>query len=92
MRIREHFYDKGDKQEDTQTNDESTTSRIYDTIEAWEWNTIWMPPPNRDRWLDEYIEEVRGDIVKGVKTSDGSNMDKEEGKALKALINDDSIV
>ena len=27
----------------------------------------WTPQPGRDHWLDLYIQEVRDDIIKGLK-------------------------
>ena len=48
--------------------------------------------PGRDRWLDLYILEVRDDIIKGLNKDFKMNITKQEDKALKELLYDDSII
>jgi hypothetical protein len=48
--------------------------------------------PGRYRWLDLYIQEVGDDIIKGLNKDFKMNITKQEEKALKELLYDDSIV
>ena len=51
-----------------------------------------MPPNKRDGALDMYIELVKEDIINGLKFVANGNLDDEEEKALKCLMNDENIV
>lgn len=79
MRLREFFYNRertGLKEEEPWKKKESD----------------FTPEPGRDRFLDAYIEAVKGDIINGIKNKIDTNLTKLEDKALKALLNDTSIV
>ena len=55
-------------------------------------NINWTPPDDIDHWLNQYITEIKSDIIKGLKKDFKMNISKNEGKALRQLLNDDSIV
>ena len=46
----------------------------------------------REPWLDLYIQTVKEDIVKNIKTQYKKNLSKREEAAVKDLLLDDSIV
>ena len=51
-----------------------------------------MPGGGREPWLDLYIQTVKEDIVKNIKTQYKKNLSKREEAAVKELFLDDSIV
>ena len=77
MRLREYFYDNNKKHQ-TATNDK--TSRA------------WTPGSGREPWLDLYIQTIKEDIVKNIRTQFKKNLNRREEAAMKDLILDDSIV
>ena len=51
-----------------------------------------MPPAGRDVALDMYIELVKEDVIKGIRKEGKMNISEEEEKAIKKLLDDDSII
>ena len=53
----------------------------------------WTPKEGRNRWLDQYIQEVKNDVIKNLKKRDFKiNITKQENKAMKDLLEDNSII
>ncbi|MES9884726.1 MAG: GIY-YIG nuclease family protein [Sedimenticola sp.] len=52
----------------------------------------FTPAAGRDRWLDTYLEVVKEDIIRGLKTTTKNNLTKDEENAMRELLMDDSIV
>jgi len=77
MRLREFFHDN-EKNCKAEENEKSSKT--------------WTPSCGREPWLDLYIQTVKEDIVKNIKTRFKKNLSKREEVALKNLLLDDSIV
>ena len=89
MRLMEYFHEDGQPITNTQqTNKED----IQMKISAREKNKIFMPTSGRDVNLDLYIEMVKEDILTGIQNSKEANLTQSEQKALKQLMNNDSII
>jgi hypothetical protein len=52
----------------------------------------FTPKARRDRWLDHYIEVVTNDIINNLKQKVNINLSHNEERAMRDLLNDDSIV
>ena len=77
MRLREYFYDNN-KMHQAATNDKTSKT--------------WTPGSGREHWLDLYIQTIKEDIVKNIRTQFKKNLNRREEAAMKDLILDDSIV
>jgi len=42
----------------------------------------WTPKEGRNRWLDQYIQEVKNDVIKNLKQDFKINITKQENKAI----------
>ena len=82
MRLREYFYGREEEQDDDED----------DLIKKKVKKSNWTPAEGRNRWLDQYLVEVKNDIMNGLKRDFRMNITKLEERALKTLMNDNSIV
>ena len=82
MRLKEFFYDH----EDNENNDDEENKPKSKS------NRQWIPSEGRNRWLDQYITEVKHDIINGLKRDFKMNVTKAEENGLKSLMHDDSLV
>ena len=89
MRLMEYFH--GDEQPITNTQ-QTSKEDIQMKISAREKNRIFMPTSGRDVNLDLYIEMVKEDILAGTQNTKEANLTQSEQKALKQLMNNDSII
>ena len=77
MRLKEFFYASGEGSRATRDDKVSK---------------VWTPECGREPWLDLYIQTIKEDIVKNIKTQFKKNLTKGEELAMTELFLDDSIV
>ena len=82
MRLREYFFDNESNNESFDTQEKITIGK----------SKTWTPEEGRDKWLDEYIRQVKEDVIRGLKRNFSSNITRAEEKAMKELLTDQSIV
>ena len=82
MRLREYWDGQENGPDGGRDNDSDTKYK----------QTRWTPPKGRDPWLDLYIEEVSGSVIRGLKKRGKSNLSRAEDEALLSLMKDDSII
>lgn len=52
----------------------------------------WTPEEDRDKWLDEYIRQVKEDVIRGLNRKFSSNITVSEDKAMRELLHDQIII
>ncbi|KAK3106951.1 hypothetical protein FSP39_003763 [Pinctada imbricata] len=85
MRLKEYFYERENDRDNSETQE-------TDKMKKQNANRQWTPAEGRNRWLDQYVTEVKNDIIKGLKRDFKMNVTKGEENALKSLMNDNSII
>lgn len=76
MRLREYFHDKEESNQYSQRVGKSS----------------WTPSEGRDKWLDQYIREVKDDVISGLRKNFKMNITTAEEEALRDLLSDSDIV
>ena len=80
MRLREYFYDRDRKEEDSEEKFKEKKKGEF------------TPGRCRDVWLDTYIEVVKSDIIAGLVRTKALNLRKQENNALHELLHYDKFV
>lgn len=78
MRLKEYFFEEGE--EDLQEYDKRKKK------------SSWTPEAGRDKWLDAYIQNVKDDIISGLKRNFRMNVSNAEEKAMRELLDDNTVV
>jgi hypothetical protein len=78
MHLREYFFDNESNNESFDTQEKFTIGK----------SKTWTPEEGRDKWLDEYIRQVKEDVIRGLKRKFSSNITRAEEKAMKELLTD----
>lgn len=82
MRLREYFIDK----------ENDISSQDVGTVKHKNSKSNWTPEEGRDKWLDEYIKQVKEDVIRGLNRKFSSNITSSEDKAMRELLHDHSII
>ena len=82
MRLKEYFYDTDDNSEAVEKGDKFKLKK----------KITWTPREGRDKWLDQYIKEVKDDIIRGLRRDFSKNITRSEEEAIRQLFHDNSIV
>ncbi|CAG2246908.1 unnamed protein product [Mytilus edulis] len=81
MRLREHFFEENKEKENYQNE--------YTKFKK---SSTFTPSPGKERWLDEYIQTVKDEILSRLSRKFKMNITIEEEKAMRELLYDTSIV
>ncbi|XP_062579651.1 uncharacterized protein LOC134241631 [Saccostrea cucullata] len=82
MRLREFFFNEED-------DESSDTDEQYEKKKS---NSKWTPEEGRDKWLDEYIRQVKEDVIRGLSRNFSSNITISEESAMRELLEDPNII
>lgn len=82
MWLREYFIDE----------ENDISSQDVGTINHKNSKSNWTPEEGRDKWLDEYIRQVKEDVIRGLNRKFSSNITVSEDKAMRELLHDQSII
>lgn len=82
MRLREYFFDKNN----------SNSHEYNNKFKAEKKRKSFTPLPGRDKWMDLYIQNVKDDIIQGLRKNSKMNITKEEENAMREILNDNTIV
>ncbi|CAC5402835.1 unnamed protein product [Mytilus coruscus] len=81
MRLREYFFEENEGKKICQNE--------YSKFKK---SSNYTPSPGRERWLDEYIQTVKDEILSRLSRKFKMNITTEEEKAMRKLLYDESIV
>lgn len=78
MRLQEYFIDK----------ENYISSQDVGTVKHTNSESNWTPEEGRDRWLDEYIRQVKEDFINGLDRKFSSNITSSDDKTMRELLHD----
>ncbi|CAC5381979.1 unnamed protein product [Mytilus coruscus] len=81
MRLREYFFEENEDKENCQNE--------YSKFKK---SSNFTPSPGRERWLDEYVQTIKDEILSRLSRKFKINITTEEEKAMRELLYDESIV
>ena len=92
MRLLEFFYQQNESFDKGKSGNSENSGKTKRQKKRTNTGKRFTPDEGRNRWLDQYIIEVKDDIMKNLKRDFKNNMTKQEAKAMNDLLNDDTII
>jgi hypothetical protein len=92
MRLREFVYQQNESFDEGNSGNSENSGKTKTQKKSTNTGKKFTPNEGRNRWLDQYIIEVKNDIMKYLKRDFKNNMTKQEAKTMNDLLNDDTII
>jgi hypothetical protein len=92
MRLLEFFYQQNESFDKGKSGNSENSGKTKRQKKRTNTGKKFTPDEGRNRWLDQYIIEVKDDIMKNLKRDFKNNMTKQTAKTMNDLLNDDTII
>jgi hypothetical protein len=92
MRLRDFLYQQNESFDKGKSGNSENSGKTKRQKKSTNTDKKFTPDEGRNRWLDQYIIEVKNDIMKNLKRDFKNNMTKQEAKTMNDLLNDDTII
>lgn len=92
MRLREFCYQENESFDEGNSGNSENSGKTKRQKKRTNTGKKFTPDEGRNRWLDQYIIEVKNDIMKNLKRDYENNMTKQEAKTMNDLLNYDTII
>ena len=92
MRLRDFLYQQNESFDKGKSGNSENSGKTKTQKKSTNTGKKFTSDEGKNRWLDQYIIEVKDDIMKNLKRDFKNNMTKQTAKTMNDLLNDDTII